>query len=398
MASTTLMTTKDGKRFYKIAVSRGRGPSPYTTRWSIPEGWSKRAIDRELNKVAVEFELQCTSGKVLTRSEQREIEAEARREAAKLKTVRQYAEGVFMPSKVTMVAETTRSSYQGMLDLHILPALGDMLLADITPAMLKKLLSDYKSKHYSFGSQLVLYTVLSGIFSMAYLDDSIKANPMDKVQRPKQSKDANVGSDSADAFTVDELRYILSCADKEPLQWRAYLYLAADTGARRGELGGLQWSDIDWQNKRITIKRNLQYTGDKGIYATTPKTGASRIVDIGDDTLALLQKLRIQQSNSCISQWVFTREGESSPMSTGAPSKYFKRFGKRYGIDDFHPHKLRHTSASVAIIEGADVASVSQRLGHKRVSTTLDMYVHSNEESIRRAGQLVRDALKVSGK
>ena len=68
--------------------------------------------------------------------------------------------------------------------------------------------------------------------------------------------------------------------------------------------------------------------------------------------------------------------------------------GERYGIADFHPHKLRHSSASIAITNGADVVSVSERLGHSDTAVTLRMYAHANAESIRRAGQTVRDALK----
>ena len=81
-------------------------------------------------------------------------------------------------------------------------------------------------------------------------------------------------------------------------------------------------------------------------------------------------------------------------MHPQSPTRYFKKFGAKYGIEDFHPHKLRHSSASIAITNGADVVSVSERLGHSDTAVTLRMYAHANEESIRRAGQTVRDALK----
>lgn len=74
-------------------------------------------------------------------------------------------------------------------------------------------------------------------------------------------------------------------------------------------------------------------------------------------------------------------------MHPQSPTRYFKKFDKKYGIADFHPHKLRHT-ALIAITEGADVASVSARLGHSNIAVTLRMYTHANEESIRRAGQI----------
>ena len=71
MASLKLMETKDGRRFYQIAVSRGYGLTPYTKRWYIPDGWSRKAIDRELRKVSAEFELRCAEGEVMNRQQKR---------------------------------------------------------------------------------------------------------------------------------------------------------------------------------------------------------------------------------------------------------------------------------------------------------------------------------------
>lgn len=105
----------------------------------------------------------------------------------------------------------------------------------------------------------------------------------------------------------------------------------------------------------------------------------------------------IYQSSKCISQWVFTQDGSADPMHPQSPTRFFTKFGRRYGIENFHPHKLRHTSASIALTNGADVVSVSERLGHSDTAVTLRMYAHANEESIRRAGQVVRDALKAEG-
>lgn len=117
-------------------------------------------------------------------------------------------------------------------------------------------------------------------------------------------------------------------------------------------------------------------------------------MDIGADTAALLKQLRSEQASACMSRYVFTQDGSPEPMHPQTPTRYFKKFGKRYGVADFHPHKLRHTSASLAITNGADVVSVSERLGHSDTAVTLRMYAHANEESIRRAGQTVRDALR----
>ena len=72
MASTKLMETKDGRRFFQISVSRGYGKSAYKMRWYWPDGWSKRSAERELKKVAAEFELKGNQGEVLNRAETKE--------------------------------------------------------------------------------------------------------------------------------------------------------------------------------------------------------------------------------------------------------------------------------------------------------------------------------------
>ena len=81
-------------------------------------------------------------------------------------------------------------------------------------------------------------------------------------------------------------------------------------------------------------------------------------------------------------------------MHPTSPTRYFKKFGEKYGIEHFHPHKLRHTFASIAITHNADVASVSEKLGHANKGITLKMYTHANEKSIKAAGNIFRAALK----
>ncbi len=81
-------------------------------------------------------------------------------------------------------------------------------------------------------------------------------------------------------------------------------------------------------------------------------------------------------------------------MHPHSPTRYLSLFAKRYGINDLHPHKLRHSFASVAITNGADIASVSEKLGHTDKAVTLRMYTHADQESIKRASQIFRDAIK----
>lgn len=393
MPSIREKQTKDGRTFYEIQVSRGRSRSRLTSRWYPPEGWSQKAIDRELAKVAAEFERRCDNGEAISRAEQKEKDLLQKQEAAKIQTLRQYGERVFMPAKTVTISENSRSSFQVNLDRWIYPALGEMKMPDITAANISALLLDMQAQGKAHATCIKVYTVLKSLFKMAYLSDIIQKNPMDKVERPKQRKDEVRGIE-AEAYTIEEVKHILSCLEKEPLKWQALIRLLVDTGIRRGECCGLQWKDVDFKGNTITVAGNLCYTPQKGVYLDTPKNGKTRIIDVDADVIALLQQLRQQQASHALSAFIFTQDNSPEPMHPQSPTRYLKKFAARYGIDDLHPHKLRHSFASIAITNGADIASVSEKLGHSDKAVTLRMYTHADAESMKRASQIFRDALK----
>ena len=396
MASHKIITDAKGNPVYKVQASAGRGRR-VTRSWRPKPGWSARTIERELNSFKVSLEKELASGKILTRQEQLEQDRQATLEAAKIKTLRQYADDVFMVEKELSFSENSRSNYRQFLDKHILPVLGEIPMQEITSAMLKNLLFSFQKKGYAHSSVAKLHMILGGIFKMARQDETISSNPMEIVSCPAARKDEHPKDELEKAFTVQELSHILNCLENEPLKWQTYIHLVSDTGLRRGEACGLQWADINWKLGTITVKHNLQYTKSAGVYLTNPKNGQTRMVDISPKVIELLQRLRTEQATKCISKFVFSQEGSPDPMNPQTPTRYFKKLEKRYGIKDFHPHKLRHTSASISLTHGGDLVSVSQRLGHSDTAVTLRMYAHANEESIRKAGQAVRDALKAQG-
>ena len=396
MASHKIITDAKGNPVYKVQASAGRGRR-VTRSWRPKPGWSARTIERELNSFKVSLEKELASGKILTRQEQLEQDRQATLEAAKIKTLRQYADDVFIVEKELSFSENSRSNYRQFLDKHILPVLGEIPMEEITSAMLKNLLFSFQKKGYAHSSVAKLHMILGGIFKMARQDETISSNPMEIVSCPAARKDEHPKDELEKAFTVQELSHILNCLENEPLKWQTYIHLVSDTGLRRGEACGLQWADINWKLGTITVKHNLQYTKSAGVYLTNPKNGQTRMVDIGPKVIELLQRLRTEQATKCISKFVFSQEGSPDPMNPQTPTRYFKKLEKRYGIKDFHPHKLRHTSASISLTHGGDLVSVSQRLGHSDTAVTLRMYAHANEESIRKAGQAVRDALKAQG-
>lgn len=415
------MKTKDGRRYFIITVSRGRGNSPYRTRWYRPQGLSDTVVQHRLETFAGKYETECKGGKVLLREDRKAQAAAEAAEAAKIQTVKQYGDKVFMPAKELTISENTRTSYRSMLDLNIYPSIGSVLMTDITPTMCRKVLADYQREH-AHSSVIKLYVVMNLLFDMAFQDDVIPISPMLKVKRPAPKASEEKKEESEKAYSDEEIAYILDCVDKEPLKWKLFFYIMNDTGMRRGEVCGLQWSDIDFDEGIITVRHNIQYTtaekvkdkktgkirlydkdadaeeySDKDIvkaYDKRPKNGKTRPIDFDKELITpLLKEWHLQTP----SKWVFPREDDlKEPMFPQDPNGFFRKFAETYGIDGFHPHKIRHSTASRLIRNGADIASVSERLGHSDKAVTLRMYVHSDQEGMKKAGQIGRDAIKAA--
>lgn len=268
-------------------------------------------------------------------------------------------------------------------------------MPEVSPAQLTALLLGVQGQGQAHSSVVRLYAILSGLFKMAYMGDMIDRNPMDKVERPKPRKDELKKADTPESYTVEEVRYILSCLDNEPLQWRLFVRLLIDTGIRRGECCGLRWSNVDLKAGKITVDSTLNYTKSKGVYLDTPKGKTARSIRISPEAIEMLREHRTAQSNRCLSQWVFIQKDSPEHMFPDSPTQYFKKFSQRYGVEHFHPHKLRHSFASIALQNGADVVSVSEILGHADTSITLRTYSYASDESQDRASGVFLDALAI---
>lgn len=417
MASTRLLADKQGRWFYEIQVSRGRGQSKLYHRWYVPNGWGKKAIEKELGKQAAEFERKVKAGEIISNAERKEREAAAKAEAAKILTVKDFGEKVFMPGLSVTCSENTRYSFQGNLNNHVYPAIGSVKMPDVTSAQINSLLLKYQASGKAHASCVKIYTVVNLLFKTAYMQDVIDRNPMDKVQRPKQSKAEEGKNEEIEAYTDEETNYILDCLDLQvidkktgrvvydyPLKWRAYVHLIADTGMRRGEASGLRWNNVNFDEDSIKIVSSMNYTPDKGITESSPKNGKARTVYVDPEVMKLLKELKASQTGKGVvdlkasqSGYVFSDDG-IIPLHPTSPTHFFRKFGERFGIEGFHPHKLRHTFASSAILNGSDIASVSECLGHSDKAVTLRMYTHADAEAQKKAAENRRQALKAKRK
>lgn len=421
MASVTARKNKAGQVIsYQIKVSRGRDKltgkqlTPYTMTYTPPEGWSKKAIERELIKVMGEFEAACNRGEVLTKEQEKahaqEQAEQAKKEQAeeqKKPTFNQYVE-LFIKEKSATLSATTIQSYKQSLKRPA-AVFGKIKLEDIDYLSVKKFITDLqtapggkgKKKPLAHGTIVTYYTTLHTLFESAVENGVIESNPMQRMKKPKARKD-DIQKEPI-CYTAEEIAYIMECLNKEPLKWRALVLFLIDSGCRRGEVAGLKWEEIDFKTGKVNICRNAQYTKEKGVYISTPKSHKSREIIINKPVLTVLKEWKRQQTLLYFGQgkstdgYCFT-QNEGELLNPNTVTAYIRDFGKRYNLPGMHPHALRHTMATLSIANGADVVSVSKKLGHCNPSVTLNIYSHANEEAQRRATEILAEALYTNTK
>lgn len=416
MASYTARKNKAGEVVsYQIKVTRGRDKltgkqlTPFSMTYTPPEGWSKKAVERDLIKVMGEFESACNRGEILTREQQKEREREriaseqaARVEEEQKPTFRKYAE-LFIAEKSASYAPGTLENYRLVLR-KANAVLGSMRLEDINLLTVKQYINalqingknDFNGKPLAHKTILKHYIVLHALFENAVENGVIEDSPMRKMKRPKPRKDESPKEPIA--YDEKQVEYIFSCLDKEPLKWKALVMFAIDSGCRRGEIVGLKWEEIDFNTGRVNICRNAQYTSGKGTYISTTKNRKNRVIYLNAPVLRVLQAWKREQTLLHFGQGIplngfcFTQDN-GEMMNPQAPTAYLTRFGKKYNLPGIHPHALRHTMATLSIANGADIVSVSEKLGHAEPSITLDVYSHANEEAQKRANEVLAGAI-----
>lgn len=190
---------------------------------------------------------------------------------------------------------------------------------------------------------------------------------------------------------------VLDLKEREPVTAMAVL-LAGITGARRGELCGLRWSDIDPVRGQLTIARSIQHGLDKTqLVVATTKTGRTRRVSLDGRTLELLASYKSQAESWAVAArvelasdgYVLSLDPSGrSPLKPDTITAGFTRAARRVGAK-LRFHDLRHMSASLLICAGTDVLTVAGRLGHADPSTTLRIYAHAFEARDRQAAEVL---------
>ncbi len=311
---------------------------------------------------------------------------------------------IYLRQREGELAKNTLQRYKATLE-RAEPFFGKVRLSEIDPYSVKEYFVLLQTENYNAktGGKLSHNTItgdfqsLNTFFEHAVESGWIEHNPIERVKPPRRPKDTP--KREVKALSEEEVRQIIRCLDLEPLQWRALIRFLIDSGCRIGEAIGLKWTDVNFSTGEVRIERNAQSCKGSGVYITTPKSGRTRTIFLNPAPLAILEEWRRAQSELCTEEGItpsgfcFTaRNGEM--MHPDCPTQYLRKtFGRKYGIKGLHPHLFRHTMATLTIVNGGDVVSVSKKLGHSSPSITLNVYSHANEEALRRANEVLAKSI-----
>lgn len=274
--------------------------------------------------------------------------------------------------------ENVRAKVEKMTEEHF----KEMKLKKITVAYCQRVVIELSKSYVLYNHYL---SVINRIFKYAVLMDIIKSNPFDKVIKPKSRQTQRKGN----FLTKEELKEFLKLAQNTTLSYFFPLvHLMAYTGLRQGEVLALKWSDIDFENKKITVNKTAARIKEKQTLQTPKTKNSKRVISIDPVTLSILKSWKKDQIKIYFKNgkhfegdenFIFTNQrGEWVHIHNFI--RYFKRFIAGHKLKTITPHGLRHTHASLLFSAGVEPKNISDRLGHSTVQITLDLYTHITEE------------------
>ena len=238
------------------------------------------------------------------------------------------------------------------------------------------------------------HRLISTILAQAEKEMLVPYNAAAKATPPRiNKKDPNY-------FQPETISAILEALESEPLKWRLITHLLIVTGCRRGEIMGLKWEKVDFENSRVKIDRALVSSKSKGVFEETTKTSDIRHLSLPRETMDLLrqhkrEQLRLQLANG--DRWIHTgyvfTQDNGDHMNPDSITGWLKDFSARHGLPHINPHAFRHTVASVLLANGTDIVTVSKQLGHASITTTENFYSHIIEENKAKAADCIADVL-----
>jgi integrase len=367
---------KRGPNTYRLVVSAGRSPDgkrKKLTKTIKVEGRTEAEQEKKAEKELAKFIA--------------EVEKDDYVEPSKL-TLKAFSEKWLKDYAEEQLAPKTTHEYKGLLNKRILPAMGHLKISAIkTPHLLaffsnlkeEGMREDGKKGKLSKNTILHYYRLLSVMFNTAVKWELIPSNPILKIDKPK------LPDNERDFYDENEVAILIEKLMNENLKRQVAILLALTGGLRAGEVTGLKWENVDFDNNQIAILETTQYIAKTGVFEKSPKNETSkRIISLPSTTMDILKYLQDSQEyekEDCGDLWIDSgyvlTQWNGVRLHPDTPGKWFNKIIKKYGLKKITFHELRHTSATLLIDQGENVKTLSQRLGHAETSTTMNIYAHS---------------------
>ena len=362
-----------------------------STTWIPAPNMTPKQEEKALQEAIIRFEIQVKEGKIL--------DGNIRFVDFADKWLSDYAEKHLAPRTILHYKNVLRRINQ---------AIGNIRLDKLQPHHLMKFYDNLGEEGVRSGGGKLSpkmirehHNLISSILHTAVEWQVIFANPTERVKPPKLQRQEQQYLDENGAKRVIEL---LADAD---IKYRTAVIMLIYSGLRRGELCGLKWNDIDFENSIITIRRITQYLPHIGIIEKEPKTRSSmRTMNLPLEAFALLKEHRKWQAEQRIklgdiwqdSDYIFTH-WDGKPIHLDTLTNFFSKFAKKHDLPKGTTlHSLRHTNATLLIASGIPIRTVSSRLGHAQTSTTANIYAHAIQSADAKAAEVIGDILNPTQK
>ena len=294
------------------------------------------------------------------------------------------------------IKENTIKGYRSQIDHQIKPFIGHKQLASLTTADIQKFYNKIKKEgrvhpHPIHGHVLSdsmvrkIHMMLHEAMEVAVRERYIVRNPTDNTTIPKKTTTEKQVLDDS------QLNRFLEAIQGEPF-WHDFFYVEVMTGLRRGEICGIKWSDIDFNEGTLCIKRSVSTKEGGGVSIGETKTDAGvRTIIMPPSVATLLWKKR----SDAINEWVFPHyTNPSDPLHPSSAYKKLKTLLKRLELPLLRFHDLRHTFATQATDGGVDPKTLAGILGHTDASFTLVSYTHVRSDMQRGASAIVNNMMQ----
>lgn len=276
---------------------------------------------------------------------------------------------------------STLGSYKDRYNKNIKEVIGKMIINEVKPMHCQNVLNIMDNNGYAGASMERTKVTMSAMFSDACENGLISINPVTKSVKCPKKKNKNTR-----VLTLDEQRKFLEVA-KESINYNHFLFIL-QTGARSSELRGLKWSDIDFQNRTIHIRRNITHDSNNNRFiAGELKTSSGQrdipMTQIVYDLLINMKHMRSERKRKVISfefsDHIFLNRN-GNLISNSNYDRYLEKLCVKAGIEKISMHTLRHTFATRCIESGMKPKTLQKILGHANISMTMDLYVHVTED------------------